>query len=360
MLSSFAVGKELYDAYQAGENPTVSMTIDAEIEDRFFPQVLAETPGGNPNKVVVAGAHLDSVLAGPGVNDDGSGTSAQLEIAKQIARKDLKPRQQIRFMWFGGEEEGLVGSQYYAEHLTPAEASKIMVMIDIDMISSPNFARFVYDGDGSEPGNPAGPPGSGEVERVFADFWESQGLSSEKIPFDGRSDYVGFTNLGIPAGGIFAGAEVPKTEAQVAIYGGAADEQYDPCYHDFCDRLRVDPRFTSAGGARRPARSSGDGGRRRALDAPVPAGDDSRDLAFRQGEEPAARPRDELARDPQASRSDDEAKLAVQVPGPPAGATALTRADISKERGGPGGRPSVSASTCRYRALDDDGLGRLG
>ena len=140
-------------------------------------------------------------------------------------------------MWFGGEEEGLVGSQYYAEHLTPAQASKIMVMIDTDMISSPNFARFVYDGNGSDPGNPAGPPGSGEVERVFTDFWESQGLSSEQIPFDGRSDYVGFTDLGIPAGGIFSGAEVPKTEAQVALYGGAADEQFDPCYHDFCDRL---------------------------------------------------------------------------------------------------------------------------
>jgi hypothetical protein len=140
-------------------------------------------------------------------------------------------------MWFGGEEEGLVGSNYYAEHLTPSEASKVMVMIDTDMISSPNFARFIYDGDGSDPGNPAGPPGSGEVERVFADFWDSQGFSSETIPFDGRSDYVGFTDLGIPAGGIFAGAEQPKSFEQVAIYGGAANEQFDPCYHDFCDRL---------------------------------------------------------------------------------------------------------------------------
>jgi Zn-dependent M28 family amino/carboxypeptidase len=237
VLSSFAVGNELYQAYKAGDGPTVSMTIDAEIKDRFFPQVLAETDTGDANHVVVAGAHLDSVAAGPGVNDDGSGTSAQLEIAKQIARKDLNPRQQIRFMWFGGEEEGLVGSIYYAEHLTASQASKIMVMIDTDMISSPNFARFVYDGNGSEPGNPAGPPGSGEVERVFTDFWESQGFSSETIPFDGRSDYVGFTDLGIPAGGIFSGAEQPKTAAQVAIYGGAADEQYDPCYHDFCDQL---------------------------------------------------------------------------------------------------------------------------
>ena len=152
--SSFAVGNELYQAYQAGENPTVSMTIDAPINDRFFPQVLAETERGDTNHVVVAGAHLDSVEAGPGINDDGSGTSAQLEIAKQIAQGTSSPRQQIRFMWFGGEEEGLVGSTYYAEHLTPSEVEKIMVMIDTDMISSPNFARFVYDGDGSDDGQP--------------------------------------------------------------------------------------------------------------------------------------------------------------------------------------------------------------
>jgi Zn-dependent M28 family amino/carboxypeptidase len=213
------------------------MTLDTQVNDRFFPQVLAETRGGNPNRVEVVGAHLDSVAAGPGINDDGSGTSAELEIAKQIARKGLTPRQKIRFAWWGGEEEGLIGSLYYTEHLPQSEVDKIMVMLDFDMIASPNFARLVYDGDGSEPDNPAGPAGSGEVERVFVDFWRSQGYVSEPIPFDGRSDYVGFTDLGIPAGGIFAGAEVPKTPEQEALYGGAAGEQLDPCYHAFCDRL---------------------------------------------------------------------------------------------------------------------------
>jgi Zn-dependent M28 family amino/carboxypeptidase len=237
VLSSFAVGNELYQAYQAGQNPTVSMTIDAQVNDRFLPQVFAETQGGSPNRVVVAGAHLDSVAAGPGVNDDGSGTSAQLEIAKQIAAKNLVPNQKIRFMWFGGEEEGLIGSNYYASHLSQTEVNKIMVMLDTDMISSPNFARLVYDGDGSVSGNPSGPPGSGEVERVFTDFWSSQGFASEQIPFDGRSDYVGFTDRGIPAGGIFAGAEALKTKQQVRLYGGVAGEQLDPCYHAFCDRL---------------------------------------------------------------------------------------------------------------------------
>jgi Zn-dependent M28 family amino/carboxypeptidase len=235
--SSYSVGEELYNAYKAGQDPTVNMTIDAQVKDRFFPQVLAETPGGNPNRVEVVGAHLDSVAAGPGVNDDGSGTSAQLEIAKQIAQRGLEPRQKIRFAWWGGEEEGLIGSLYYSQHLPASEVDKIMVMLDFDMISSPNFARLVYDGNGSEPGNPAGPAGSGEVERVFVDFWRSQGFVSEPIPFDGRSDYVGFTNLGIPAGGVFAGAEQPKTATQEARYGGAAGEQLDPCYHAFCDRL---------------------------------------------------------------------------------------------------------------------------
>ncbi len=237
VFSSFAVGNELNDAYKAGENPTVSITVDNLIVPHFYPQVMAETKRGNKNKVVVSGAHLDSVPAGPGINDDGSGTMAQLEVAKQIAKGKFKPRQKIRFLWFGGEEDGLIGSLYYADNLTEAQVKKIVVMLDFDMIASSNFARLVYDGDGSVPGNPVGPPGSGEVERVFTDFWASQGRVSEPIPFDGRSDYAGFINRGIPAGGIFAGAEAPKTAEQVAMYGGVADQQLDPCYHLACDRL---------------------------------------------------------------------------------------------------------------------------
>jgi Zn-dependent M28 family amino/carboxypeptidase len=237
VLSNFETGNELYQAYVNGDNPTVSMSVDAQINDRFFPQVMAETKRGNKNKVVVSGAHLDSVEAGPGINDDGSGTMAQLETAKQIAEGKFKPRQKIRFLFFGGEEDGLIGSLYYADNLTDAQAKKIVVMLDFDMIASSNFARLVYDGDGSEPGNPVGPPGSGEVERVFVDFWASQGRVSEPIPFDGRSDYAGFINRGIPAGGIFAGAEAPKTAEQVAKYGGVEGEQLDPCYHLACDRL---------------------------------------------------------------------------------------------------------------------------
>jgi Zn-dependent M28 family amino/carboxypeptidase len=236
VLSSFAVGQELYNAYKAGQNPTVNLATNGVDVEHLYPNVVAETKAGDPNHVVLLGAHLDSVPAGPGVNDDGSGTSFQLELAEQLARPGTPPRNQIRFLWFGGEEDGLVGSQYYAAHLSDAEVGRIDMMLDTDMIASPNFARLVYDGDGSTFGSGlAGPPGSGTIERVLTEDWARRGLVSEPIPFDGRSDYVGFVNRGIPAGGVFAGAEAPKTAAQVAKYGGVAGEQLDPCYHEACD-----------------------------------------------------------------------------------------------------------------------------
>jgi Zn-dependent M28 family amino/carboxypeptidase len=139
-------------------------------------------------------------------------------------------------MWFGGEEDGLVGSQYYAAHLSQSQVNKIDVMIDTDMIASPNYVRLVYDGDGSELGS-AGPEGSGTIEAVFKRYFDRRGMATLPQAFDGRSDYVGFINRGIPGGGIFAGAEVPKTPEQVAVFGGVAGEQYDPCYHEACDTI---------------------------------------------------------------------------------------------------------------------------
>jgi Zn-dependent M28 family amino/carboxypeptidase len=236
VLSSFAVGQELYNAYKAGQNPTVNLATSGVEVETLYPNVVAETERGDPNHIVLLGAHLDSVPAGPGVNDDGSGTAFQLELAEQLAKAGTPPRNKIRFLWFGGEEDGLVGSQYYAAHLSEAEVASIDMMLDTDMIASPNFARLVYDGDGSTFGSEnSGPPGSGKIEQVLTDYWATRAMVSEPIPFDGRSDYVGFVNRGIPSGGVFAGAEAPKTAAQVAKYGGVLGEQLDPCYHEDCD-----------------------------------------------------------------------------------------------------------------------------
>src|SRR6185436_12234531 len=118
VAASTAVGKELYDLYRAGQAPVVNLQTFGVEEATFYPNVVAETKGGDPDHMVFAGAHLDSVPAGPGVNDDGSGTAFQLELAEQLARPGTPPRNKIRFLWFGGEEDGLVGSQYYAAHMS--------------------------------------------------------------------------------------------------------------------------------------------------------------------------------------------------------------------------------------------------
>ena len=236
VLSSASVGEELYNAFKAGQNPTVNLATNGVEVDTFYPNVVAETKRGDADHVVMLGAHLDSVPAGPGVNDDGSGTAFQLELAEQLAKPGTPPRNKVRFLWFGGEEDGLVGSRYYAAHLSDDEVARTDMMLDTDMIASSNFARLVYDGDGSTFGSElSGPEGSGTIEKVLVDYWAKRGMASEPIPFDGRSDYVGFIDRGIPAGGVFAGAEAPKTAEQVARYGGVQGEQLDPCYHEACD-----------------------------------------------------------------------------------------------------------------------------
>ncbi len=241
VITSYTLGNELLQAYKQGKNPTVDFKVYGKFTDRFLPQVIAETKGGDPNNVVVVGAHLDSVPEGPGINDDGSGTATLLAQAQELASGRYQPRQKIRFAWWGAEENGLVGSSYYARTLSDKEAAKIDVMLDYDMLASPNYILGVYDGDGDDPEegveHPPGPEGSGKVEDVFDDWFRAQGRPTVKGAFDGRSDYVGFINRGIPAGGIYAGAEGVKTAQQEQWYGGAAGSWYDPCYHQICDNL---------------------------------------------------------------------------------------------------------------------------
>jgi Zn-dependent M28 family amino/carboxypeptidase len=107
--------------------------------------------------------------------------------------------------------------------------------LNFDMIGSPNFVRFVYDGNNSAGGGTVGPAGSGAIEQIFLDYFASQNLANAPTPFNGRSDYGPFIAAGIPAGGLFTGAEGVKTAAQASIYGGTAGAPYDPCYHLACD-----------------------------------------------------------------------------------------------------------------------------
>lgn len=196
--------------------------------------VIAESKDGDPNNVVMVGAHLDSVNAGPGIQDNGSGSAAILEVAKQMAK--VKPKNKVRFAWWGAEESGLVGSIYYVNSLSQEDLDRITLYLNFDMIGSPNHVFFIYDGDDSDAvGAGPGPAGSAEIEKTFEAYYNMRSIPFKGTDFSGRSDYGPFIAAGIPSGGLFTGAEGIKTAAEAALWGGTAGQQYDPCYHLACD-----------------------------------------------------------------------------------------------------------------------------
>lgn len=236
LFTSFDVGNELASAAAAG--PVTLHVMTATInETRETYNVLADTKKGDASRTIVVGSHLDSVLEGPGINDDGSGSAQDLEIAEQLPSVLKKPKNKVRFAFWGAEESGLLGSTHYVESLTQEQKDDIMANLNFDMVASPNFVRMVYDGDGSDNGGEGGPVGSDIIESLFTGYFDSRGLAHRSTPFDGRSDYGPFMDAGIPAGGTFSGAEEIKTAEEAATYGGTAGEAYDPCYHQACDTL---------------------------------------------------------------------------------------------------------------------------
>ena len=187
----------------------------------------------------MAGAHLDSVQEGPGINDNGSGSAALLETAIQMAK--VKTANTVRFAWWGAEESGLLGSEHYVENLSRGRARRTSRSTSTSTWS-PRRTTCSASTTATTRAAPRLraliPPGSAEIEDVFERFYAERGEPSQDSEFSGRSDYGPFIAVGIPAGGLFTGAEVPKTAAEAALYGGVAGAAYDPCYHSFCDNLR--------------------------------------------------------------------------------------------------------------------------
>jgi Zn-dependent M28 family amino/carboxypeptidase len=234
---SYADAVAIYEQLQDGQAVEMRVFADTVIDlERETVNVLADSPTGNADRLLVVGAHLDSVIEGPGINDNGSGSSTILEIAEEMAELGIRNRQKVRFAFWGAEELGLIGSEFYVSQLSDQEVQDHFANLNFDMLGSPNYVRFVYDGDGSPTGT-AGPPGSAQIEDLFNNYFASQGLETEPTAFDGRSDYGPFIAVGIPAGGLFSGAEGIKTPEQAAIYGGTAGQPYDPCYHQACDDI---------------------------------------------------------------------------------------------------------------------------
>lgn len=194
-----------------------------ESEANTTTNVIAQTKSGNAEDTVMIGAHLDSVVQGPGINDNGSGSATVLEIALQLAKLEEKPSNRVRFAFWGAEEIGLLGSTHYVETLEDDELDSISAYLNFDMVGSENFVRSIYEGPD-------------EVESVFESYFDQRNLETEtNSALDGRSDHGPFQDAGIPTGGLFSGAGGTKTREQQEAFGGEAGDPFDACYHKQCD-----------------------------------------------------------------------------------------------------------------------------
>jgi Zn-dependent M28 family amino/carboxypeptidase len=223
-------------------NPAdTTIKLNAGVRVERTRNVIAQTKTGSASDVVMAGAHLDSVPEGPGINDNGSGVAAVLETALQLGSSP-EVNNAVRFGFWGGEELGLLGSNNYVQSLDVDALRDIALYLNFDMIGSPNPGYFTHDGDQSAPrdendGVERVPEGSAAIERTLVAYLKGAGKPPEDISFDGRSDYDGFTRAGVPAGGIFTGADTKMTRQQAERWDGHAAEPFDPNYHKASDTL---------------------------------------------------------------------------------------------------------------------------
>jgi len=205
---------------------TAHLVTRARTEQAPTRSILAELPGSEPGSVIMLGAHLDSVIDGPGINDDGSGVAALLEIARALA--GTRPRATIRLAFWSGEELGLHGSFRYASALSTEDARAILVYANVDMIASPNGFAGVYD----EPGAPAG---STIARDLLTSAVARAGGTPVGVDLDGGSDHYGFAEAGVATAGVYSGAGEPVTAEQAAASGATAGRPGDACYHQACD-----------------------------------------------------------------------------------------------------------------------------
>lgn len=219
---------------------SATVKLDAHTDNIPSRNVIAQTKTGSTENVVMIGAHLDSVPEGPGINDNGSGVAALLETAVQLGSSP-QVANAVRFGFWGAEEEGLIGSMKYIESLDVNALTDIALYMNFDMLGSPNPGYFTYDGNLSlevdKRGQPVVPEGSAGIERTLVAYLKSAGKTAQDTAFDGRSDYDGFTLAGVPSGGLFSGAEAKKSAEEAKLWGGTADEPFDPNYHKKSDTI---------------------------------------------------------------------------------------------------------------------------
>ncbi|WP_246498321.1 M20/M25/M40 family metallo-hydrolase [Microvirga soli] len=224
------VGRKLAEVAQDPSRSRVRLKVDVETGTRSTRNVLADRHETNAPFIVV-GAHLDGVSEGPGMNDNASGTAAVLETALRLAREPATGTP-IRFAFWGAEERGLVGSRHHLDALSEEERRRIQFYINLDMVGSPNFGRFVQLSQTERTAETAG------IVQAFTDHFESKNLSVEERSRNQRgfgSDDAAFAAKDIPTLGLFTGAGNAKSDEHADRFGGETGQPYDPCYHKACD-----------------------------------------------------------------------------------------------------------------------------
>ena len=230
------LGRSFEEAARANPAFEVQLAVDAQAGTRSTRNLYADASAGQAAETVVVGAHLDSVAEGPGINDNGSGSAAVLEAALRLGAAPMQPGKRVRFAFWGAEERGLLGSKHHVEALPEDERRRIGLYINLDMVGSPNFGRFVQ-------GSAASPDGPAAVARqALLGYFQAKGLAVNERwggdrPRGFGSDDASFARIGIPTLSLYTGAGESKAEAQAERFGGQANSPYDPCYHRACDSL---------------------------------------------------------------------------------------------------------------------------
>jgi len=237
-VASYAVGAHLYHQYAAGRAPIARLDIQTRSDAKAVDyNVIADSSFGDPDHVVVVEAHLDSIY-GAGILDNASGSATIIEVALKMAKTPT--RNHLRFIWFGGEEVGLLGSAYYTKTLPPKELSKIVFDIDSDVTATPNYDVLVADPRFAS-NVKRFPPGvvgaSQRGNRYFYEYFADKRIPSRPASFgnDG-TDSNSFSLVGVPNTGILTQQDCCKSQAEVDIWGGFRGdyEGVIPAFHHAC------------------------------------------------------------------------------------------------------------------------------
>jgi len=248
LAGSYSLGNFLSLLNSTADPPRLTLITNTTVNLVSTFNVFCITNSGDPGSVIVAGAHLDSVPEGPGLNDNGSGSSTLLEIVLQWYALGLSNVNRVHFAWWGSEETGLIGSRYFVRHLGD-EFKNIAMNLNFDMLASPNYYLGIHDGTTAIRAQ----NGSAVITSMFEEYFtDTLDLQYKLIGLTSGSDFVPFVEAGIPAGGLAAGAGSIKSEDERVTYGGFANTPYDPCYHQYCDttyNINTDALSSLAGAA---------------------------------------------------------------------------------------------------------------